>query len=109
MAGVPGNRLELNAKLAATMGAPVLLALDLQWGLNPVDLANSAAIARDTVAKAGADVLGVVLNHVPLCRRRPCSPPPPPPLPHPPAHHLHDIRVQIPHAVSAQAGQRCAE
>ena len=63
-AGVPGDRLELNAQLAASLGAPVLMALDAHTGQSAEAIARSATIARNTVADGGADVLGLVVNRV---------------------------------------------
>lgn len=62
--GVPGDRVELNAKIASAMGSPVLMSLDMRPGVSPEDAANSAAIARDTIQAAGARVLGLVLDRV---------------------------------------------
>ena len=63
-AGVPGDRLELNAQLEASLGAPVLMALDAHPGQSAEAIARSATIARNTVADGGADVLGLLLNQV---------------------------------------------
>lgn len=63
---MPGDRLELNALLAASLDSPVLMALDLRPGQSPTDIAKSARIAEHMVREKGADVLGVVVNMVRL-------------------------------------------
>lgn len=63
--GVPGDRVELNAKLASQMGSPVLMTLDVRPGVTIADAVNSAAIARDTIVAANGYTLGIVLQCVP--------------------------------------------
>ena len=64
LSGVPGDRLELNAKLAAALSSPVLMALDAQTGRSATDMARSAAIAANVCREEHADVLGLVVNRV---------------------------------------------
>ncbi len=61
---MPGDRMELNARLAATLSSPVLMALDMHRGQTPRDLANSANIARNMIQEEGAEVLGLIVNQV---------------------------------------------
>lgn len=62
--GVPSNRLELNARVAATLESPVLMVLDALEGTTPDDVANSALIAARDLQQERAEVLGLVLNRV---------------------------------------------
>lgn len=68
--GVPSNRLELNARIAATLSTPVLMVLDALEDDSPQDVANSALIAKRAIEHAHAEVLGLVLNRV--SRTCPC-------------------------------------
>ena len=58
---VPGTRLELNAKVAATLASPILMALDAKVD-EPSDLASRALICKNTFEQSHARVLGLVLN-----------------------------------------------
>ena len=64
---MPGDRLELNAKLASSLSSPVLLALDVRRGQDAAAVARSATIAKNTAAEEGAEVLGLVVNQVHSC------------------------------------------
>ena len=66
MEGV-ANQLELNARFAAELGAPVLMVVDFHRDEHPTaaEVYNRALIARGQLLAEHADVLGVVLNKVP--------------------------------------------
>jgi hypothetical protein len=60
---VPGNRLELNAKIGVALGAPVLMVLDVQGEETDVeDLLNKALVAKNGLEEQRAEVLGVIIN-----------------------------------------------
>ena len=61
---VPGNRLELNARMAVTLGAPVLMVVDAGGGMGVDDLLNKALVARNGLEEQRAEVLGVIINKV---------------------------------------------
>ena len=61
---VPSNRLELNARVAATLSTPVLMVLDALEGSTPDTIASSALIAAQAIEREHAEVLGLVLNRV---------------------------------------------
>ena len=63
---VPGNRLELNARMAVALGAPVLMVVDAGEGMGPDDLANKALVARNGLEEQRAEVLGVIVNKASL-------------------------------------------
>jgi BioD-like phosphotransacetylase family protein len=66
-----GNQLELNARLAAELGAPVLMIVDQHRDdrLAAREMANRALIAAGELRAEHADVLGAVLNKVQPGRR----------------------------------------
>lgn len=60
----PGNRLALNAKIAALLETPILMVLDA-GSSSAQEIVNRSLICRKTITDANASVLGVVLNQVP--------------------------------------------
>ena len=61
---MPGNRLELNARLAASLGAPVLMVLDANRASGVDDLVNKALVSRNGLTEERAEVLGLIVNKV---------------------------------------------
>ena len=61
---MPGNRLELNARMAVTLGAPVLMVVDAAEDMGPEDVLNKALVARNGLEEQRAEVLGVIVNKV---------------------------------------------
>ena len=59
----PGNRLALNAKIAATLESPVLMVLDA-GSASAEDIVNRAMICRRTIKENHARIIGLVLNQV---------------------------------------------
>ena len=59
---VPGNRLELNARLAASLDAPVLMVLDANSASGVSDLVNKALASRNAIQEECAQVLGLIVN-----------------------------------------------
>jgi len=61
------HEIELNGKLAAELGAPVLMILDLlNENVNEAsEVAFKAKIAKDTIKGCHADVAGLILNRIP--------------------------------------------
>lgn len=61
------NQVELNGRMAAELGAPVLMVLDFHRDehITAAEVFNRALIARGDLLAEHADVLGVVLNKVP--------------------------------------------
>ncbi|CAK0787083.1 hypothetical protein CVIRNUC_010299 [Coccomyxa viridis] len=66
---VPGNRLELNARLAASLDAPVLMVLDANSATGIDDLVNKALVSRNGLTEERAEVMGLIVNKVPLRER----------------------------------------
>lgn len=62
---VPGNRLELNARVAASLDAPVLMVLDADAASGVGDLVNKALASRNGLKEERAQVVGVIVNKVP--------------------------------------------
>jgi len=62
---VPGNRLELNARMAASLDAPVLMVLDADSASGVGDLVNKALASRNGLKEERAQVVGVIVNKVP--------------------------------------------
>ena len=60
---LPGSRLEVNAKIAATLSAPTLMVLDAKQD-SAAELATRALISRNVLEDFHAEVLGVLLNQV---------------------------------------------
>ena len=61
---VPGNRLELNARMAASLDAPVLMVLDADAASGVGDLVNKALASRNGLKEERAQVVGVIVNKV---------------------------------------------
>ena len=61
---VPGNRLELNARLAASLDAPVLMVLDANSATGVDDLVNKALVSRNGLTEERAEVMGLIVNKV---------------------------------------------
>ena len=61
---MPGNRLELNARLAASLDAPVLMVLDANSATGVDDLVNKALVSRNGLTEERAEVLGLIVNKV---------------------------------------------
>lgn len=61
------NQVELNGRMAAELGAPVLMVLDFHRDehITAAEVFNRALIARGDLLAEHADVLGVVMNKVP--------------------------------------------
>jgi phosphate acetyltransferase len=57
-----------NARIAANLGAPVLLVVDGRVGSDAADVATSARLARSGLVEHGCTVLGVIANRVPAGR-----------------------------------------
>ena len=62
---MPGNRLELNARMAASLDAPVLMVLDADSASGVGDLVNKALASRNSLKEERAQVVGVIVNKVP--------------------------------------------
>lgn len=62
---MPGNRLELNARMAASLDAPVLMVLDADSASGVGDLVNKALASRNGLKEERAQVVGVIVNKVP--------------------------------------------
>ena len=63
---VPGNRLELNARMAASLDAPVLMVLDANSASGVSDLVTKALVSRNGLLESRAEVLGLIVNKVAL-------------------------------------------
>ena len=61
---MPGNRLELNARLAASLDAPVLMVLDANSATGIDDLVNKALVSRNGLTEERAEVMGLIVNKV---------------------------------------------
>ena len=61
---MPGNRLELNARLAASLDAPVLMVLDANSATGVDDLVNKALVSRNGLTEERAEVMGLIVNKV---------------------------------------------
>lgn len=61
---MPGNRLELNGKIAATLTAPVLMVLDAADDLSVDDLLDKALVSKNGLEETRCEVLGVIVNKV---------------------------------------------
>ena len=61
---VPGNRLELNARMAASLDSPVLMVLDANSATGVDDLVNKALVSRNGLTEERAEVLGLIVNKV---------------------------------------------
>lgn len=59
---VPGNRLELNARMAASLDAPVLMVLDANKASGIDDLVNKALVSRNGLLEERAQVVGLIVN-----------------------------------------------
>lgn len=59
----PGNRLELNAKIAATLALPFLMILNAKSD-SAGDVLNRLLICKSTIEEQHAKIIGVVLNQV---------------------------------------------
>ena len=60
----PGHEFDLNADLAANLGAPVLVVLTAA-GKEPADVRDGLRIALDQLADRGCEVLAAVVNQIP--------------------------------------------
>ena len=58
------NRLELNARLAASLDAPVLMVLDANSATGIDDLVNKALVSRNGLTEERAEVMGLIVNKV---------------------------------------------
>lgn len=61
---VPGNRLELNGRIAATLAAPVLMVLDAWDDINVDDLVDKALLSKNGLEEQRCEVLGLIVNKV---------------------------------------------
>ena len=61
---VPGNRLELNARMAASLDAPVLMVLDANSATGVDDLVNKALVSRNGLTEERTEVMGLIVNKV---------------------------------------------
>ena len=68
---VPGNRLELNARMAASLDAPVLMVLDANSASGVSDLVNKALASRNAIQEERAEVLGLIVNKARFLRGLP--------------------------------------
>lgn len=68
---VPGNRLELNARIAAALDAPVLMTLDANSASSVSDLVTKALVSRNGLLEQRAEVIGLVVNKVGLQKHLP--------------------------------------
>ena len=65
---VPGNRLELNARMAASLDAPVLMVLDANSASGVSDLVTKALVSRNGLLEERAEIVGLIVNKVGLHR-----------------------------------------
>lgn len=63
-AGVPDNRLGLNALMAAALESPVLGVIDVKPESTAASLCNTSMIAKATMQARGASLMSIVLNGV---------------------------------------------
>ena len=63
---MPGNRLELNARMAASLDAPVLMVLDANSASGVSDLVTKALVSRNGLLEERAQVVGLIVNKVGL-------------------------------------------
>lgn len=61
---VPGNRLELNGRIAATLGAPVLMVVDTGEDIAMDDLVDKALLSKNGLEEQRCEVLGLIINKV---------------------------------------------
>lgn len=61
---VPGNRLELNGRIAATLPAPVLMVLDAAEDIGVDDLVDKALLSKNGLEEQRCEVLGLIINKV---------------------------------------------
>ncbi|KAK9835702.1 hypothetical protein WJX74_006259 [Apatococcus lobatus] len=59
------NTMELNARIASSIGTPVMMALDARNDSTAESLVNSALIARQGLIRNQAKVMGIILNKLP--------------------------------------------
>lgn len=64
VAGVPDNRLGLNAQMAAALESPVLGVIDVKPESTAASLCNTGLIAKATMQARGASLMSIVLNGV---------------------------------------------
>ncbi|CAL8464970.1 g4505 [Coccomyxa elongata] len=62
---VPGNRLELNGRIAATLAAPVLMVLDASEDICVDDLVDKALLSKNGLEEQRCEVLGLIINKAP--------------------------------------------
>ena len=61
---MPGNRLELNGRIAVTLAAPVLMVLDAAEGICVDDLIDKALLSKNGLEEQRCEVLGLIINKV---------------------------------------------
>ncbi len=67
---VPGNRLELNGRIAATLAAPVLMVLDAGDDISVDDLIDKALLSKNGLEEQRCEVLGLIVNKASLRLRK---------------------------------------
>ncbi|BDA50565.1 phosphate acetyltransferase [Coccomyxa sp. Obi] len=63
---VPGNRLELNGRIAATLASPVLMVLDASEDISVDDLVDKVLLSKNGLEEQRCEVLGLIVNKAPL-------------------------------------------